>query len=254
MRITRPVVAVTGLLIVVALGAVIATVAVRGLAADEPPGALETAVARRLVVLSIPVNARRATNPLAADSGSWRAGAGHFDEHCAVCHGAGGHGSAIGRAMYPPVPDLAGREVQGLSDGALFAIIQHGVRWTGMPAFRASHTPEEMWQLVAFLRRLPQGREAPHDTAAEAHGTGVQATVVMDGTMFRPAEVTVAPGDVVTWRNEDPFPHTVVSASGGWRSGDLPPDAVWQWKATTPGTFRYVCTLHPGMNGIVHVR
>ena len=264
MRITRPVAALACLVVILAAG--VAAIALRGLAADEPPNAVETMVARRLVVLSIPLAARRASNPLATDESAWRAGAEHFDEHCAMCHGSDGRGgTAIGRAMYPPVPDLGGPAVQDLSDGALFSIIQHGVRWTGMPAFRASHTSDDTWRLVAFIRRLPRaGREARHDEPAghehggpgghEHGGPGKRVTVVMDGTTFRPGEITVAAGDVVVWRNDDPFPHTVVSAAGGWRSSELPPAAEWEWKASTPGTFRYVCTLHPGMNGLVHVR
>jgi mono/diheme cytochrome c family protein len=37
----------------------------------------------------------------------------------------------------------------------LFYIIQNGIRWTGMPAWKEEHTPDETWQLVAFLRKVP---------------------------------------------------------------------------------------------------
>jgi cytochrome c len=82
--------------------------------------------------------------------------ADHFAEHCSVCHGADGRGrSTIGGKMYPPVPDLGSEAVQQYSDGALFAIIRNGVRWTGMPAFRSSDSDEEIWKLVSFIRRVP---------------------------------------------------------------------------------------------------
>jgi plastocyanin len=42
--------------------------------------------------------------------------------------------------------------------------------------------------------------------------------------------------------------------STGLRSGDLQPDARWSFRTTTRGTFPYVCTLHPGMTGVLHVR
>ena len=47
---------------------------------------------------------------------------------------------------------------QGLSDGELFAIIENGVRLTGMPAWGrpGPEDDEETWQLVHFIRRLPQ--------------------------------------------------------------------------------------------------
>ena len=251
-------------LVVVLLAAIpVAVVAVRGLAADQPPGAVETAVARRLVWLSIPASARRAVNPLAGRDDAANRGAEHFDDHCATCHGRDGRGkTSIGQSMYPPVPDLSATAIQDLSDGALFSIIQHGVRWTGMPAFARSHTPEETWQLVTFIRRLPHAprdlqRDADdHHHAAEGAGHTADAagTVLIDGTSFQPPELTVHVGTVVTWRNQDPFPHNVTSSAGGWHSPDLDPQQSFEWKATTPGTFRYVCTLHPGMKGVVHVQ
>ena len=129
-----------------------------GLAADRPPSHVESAVARRLVQLSIPAAEREQRSPsLPADA--WRDGSEHFLGHCAVCHGADGRGhSAFGPRMYPPVPDLGSADVQALSDGALFAIIENGVRWTGMPAFRGTHSPDETWKLVAFVRHVPQER------------------------------------------------------------------------------------------------
>jgi plastocyanin len=251
------------LLVLVVLAAIpVAIVAVRGLSADTPPGRIETAVARRLVWLSIPLAARRATSPLADQPAATKAGAEHFDEHCATCHGRDGRGkSGFGPAMYPPVPDLSSRDIQAFSDGALFSIIQHGVRWTGMPAFASSHTPEETWQLVAFIRQLPRSAPASHDGAdhdhaagAASHGAAAKNTVLIDGTSFQPTELTVHAGTVVTWRNADPFPHNVTSSAGGWHSPDLDSQQSFEWKATTPGTFRYACTLHPGMTGVVHVQ
>jgi mono/diheme cytochrome c family protein len=57
--------------------------------------------------------------------------------------------------MYPKSPDLADPAVQRLSDGELFCIIQNGVRWTGMPAWKHDHSTEETWRLVSFIRALP---------------------------------------------------------------------------------------------------
>jgi hypothetical protein len=47
---------------------------------------------------------------------------------------------------------------QSLSDGALFAIIENGVRLTGMPAWgeAGAHDATESWELVHFIRRLHQ--------------------------------------------------------------------------------------------------
>jgi mono/diheme cytochrome c family protein len=44
---------------------------------------------------------------------------------------------------------------QNLTDGEIFYIISNGVRWTGMPAWKDEHEPEETWRLVSFIRHLP---------------------------------------------------------------------------------------------------
>jgi plastocyanin/cytochrome c553 len=228
----------------------------RPFAADRPPGAVETAVARRLVRLSIPASERDAANPFAGDHNAWRSAADHFAEHCAVCHGADGRGaSPIGSHMYPPVPDLASPPIQQFSDGALFSIIQNGVRWTGMPAFRSTDDADEIWKLVSFVRHVPALDPAElghHDS--DASRSGAATTVAMDGTAFLPAELTVNAGDVVEWVNKDPFPHNVSADAAGFHSGDVEPDRTWRYHAVTRGTFHYVCTLHPGMAGVLHVK
>jgi mono/diheme cytochrome c family protein len=50
--------------------------------------------------------------------------------------------------------------VQARPDGELQWIVSNGIRMTGMPAFGPSRTEEEIWQLVAALRRLPQLTDA----------------------------------------------------------------------------------------------
>ena len=42
-----------------------------------------------------------------------------------------------------------------MTDGELFWVISHGVRATGMPAFSTSKNQKEIWEIVAFARRLP---------------------------------------------------------------------------------------------------
>jgi plastocyanin/cytochrome c553 len=240
--------AIVGL--VVAAGLVYAFVLHDGLSADRAPGVVETAIARRLVRLSIPASARGLINPNASNPDAWRAASDHFAEHCAGCHGPDGRGqSEFAAHMYPPVPDLADPAIQAFSDGALFSIVQHGVRWTGMPAFQAEHTADDTWKLVSFIRQVPRMPPAGgHAAHAAAHGHHVNI-VSMDGTAFEPREIAVKAGETVVWINKDPFPHNVSSSAGGIHSGDLEPDRQWEFRPTQPGAYSYVCTLHPGMNG-----
>jgi Cytochrome c553 len=82
--------------------------------------------------------------------------AGHFQQACAVCHGAPGTApSPIMQAATPPAPDLA-KTVGHYTDRELFWIVQHGVKYTGMPAWPSQDRPDEVARMVGFLRRLPQ--------------------------------------------------------------------------------------------------
>jgi mono/diheme cytochrome c family protein len=87
----------------------------------------------------------------------------HWADHCASCHGADGRGQTeMGRGLYPKSPDMTGPATQALSDGALFYIIENGVKLTGMPAWGNDTAEGERssWHLVAFIRRLPALTEA----------------------------------------------------------------------------------------------
>ena len=72
-------------------------------------------------------------------------------------------------------------------------------------------------------------------------------TVVIEGTSFEPARLTVAAGDTVVWINKDPFPHTATSTTGAFDSGTIAPDKTWKYKFVKKGALDYICTLHPTM-------
>ncbi|GIW41951.1 MAG: hypothetical protein KatS3mg076_2528 [Candidatus Binatia bacterium] len=132
----------------------------RGLGTRRPPSALETFVARRLRLLAIPAAARRLSNPVPLDEGVLREARAHFADHCALCHANDGSGqTAIGRALYPPAPDMRKEATQSLTDGELYYIIRNGIRFTGMPAWVEEEEEEdddrETWKLVHFIRHLP---------------------------------------------------------------------------------------------------
>jgi mono/diheme cytochrome c family protein len=155
--------AVITILLLAIIAATTAFVVVRrgGLAANTEPGRLERSVAARLVRLAIPADADRQQSPLAGQADVWRQAREHYMDHCAVCHGRDAKGNTeMGANMYPKVPDLTSTQVQSRSDGALFYIIQNGIRWTGMPAWKKEHSPEETWKLVAFIRKAPTLTEA----------------------------------------------------------------------------------------------
>jgi len=145
-------------LIGIAAGALIFSVAWRGVSARATPSAPETFIARRLRHLAVPTGARELGNPLAGSQAAVKAGMEHFADHCAVCHANDGSGrTMIGQGLYPKPPDLRLPTTQSLSDGELFYIIQNGVRLTGMPAWGSDDADDatDNWRLVAFIRHLP---------------------------------------------------------------------------------------------------
>ncbi|MGA9082410.1 MAG: cupredoxin family copper-binding protein [Pseudolabrys sp.] len=69
---------------------------------------------------------------------------------------------------------------------------------------------------------------------------------------FGPQELKVKAGTTVTWTNEDDIPHTVVSPNN-FRSKVLDTDGTYTFTFTTPGTYKYFCSLHPHMTGTIVV-
>ncbi len=81
--------------------------------------------------------------------------AGHFERGCAMCHGSPAMARPDSvRHMLPAPPDLKDL-IPTWSDAELFQIVQHGVRFTGMPAWPVAGREDEAWAMVAFLRRYP---------------------------------------------------------------------------------------------------
>jgi plastocyanin len=91
-------------------------------------------------------------------------------------------------------------------------------------------------------------QEAPAATSGGAQ-------VTMKDIKFNPSTVNVKAGDTVTWTNDDSVGHDVTGdgfksgSAGGLSSGD-----TFKHKFAKAGTFKYACTVHPGMTGEVVVK
>jgi mono/diheme cytochrome c family protein len=73
-----------------------------------------------------------------------------FRSKCAMCHGADGAGSDVGKSLN--VPDLRSQAVQKLSDAELTQVITNGKG--GMPAFKDSLSEDQIHSLVGHVRSL----------------------------------------------------------------------------------------------------
>jgi mono/diheme cytochrome c family protein len=90
-------------------------------------------------------------------------GAGQYAEMCSGCHLAPGmKRTEISRGLYPRAPEL--RRESHLTPGEQFWIVKHGVKLTGMPAWGVTHDDELLWDMVAFLRKLPELTPEQYET------------------------------------------------------------------------------------------
>jgi plastocyanin len=77
--------------------------------------------------------------------------------------------------------------------------------------------------------------------------------VTMKGVQFAPGRVTALAGESVHWSNDSSLTHTVTSPDGDFDSGDLAPGDGFDQRFEKPGRFRYLCTIHASMSGVVEV-
>jgi plastocyanin len=83
--------------------------------------------------------------------------------------------------------------------------------------------------------------------------------VVIQNFAFVPATLTVAPGTAVTWSNRDEEPHNIVNIPEPgqprlFRSQAIDGGEKYTFVFDKPGTYRYICAVHPHMEGTVVVK
>ena len=80
------------------------------------------------------------------------------------------------------------------------------------------------------------------------------AEITIQNFHFMPETMTVKAGTAVTWMNRDEEPHNVVSLDRVFRSKAI--DGGEKFTATfdKPGTYKYICAVHPQMRGQIVVQ
>lgn len=87
-------------------------------------------------------------------------------------------------------------------------------------------------------------------------GDPVQVQIMKDSGVghYHPGMVTVEAGNSVVWTNRSGVAHNVVFEQPSVQSSGLFNDGeTFQAVFERPGEFRYTCTLHPTMRGLVKV-
>ena len=76
--------------------------------------------------------------------------------------------------------------------------------------------------------------------------------VHIDNFVFQPPLLNVKVGTTVKWTNRDDIPHTVV-CPGKFRSKTMDTDGTFSFTFTAAGDYKYFCSLHPHMTGMIKV-
>jgi plastocyanin len=101
------------------------------------------------------------------------------------------------------------------------------------------------WLLLAVVALLGAGLWAAERSDAASTSVAIQ------GFSFQPQEITVHPGDTVTWTNNDSEAHAV--QGGAMNSPDIQPGQSFAFTFNQVGDVNYICRIHTYMNGVVHV-
>jgi len=122
----------------------------------DPPGRAEMA-AITWTKHTFLVHNRSQKNPLPDTPAGVADGKEAFSHYCVACHGLDGQNTGVPFAdrMSPPVPSLAGKDVQAYTDGQLKWIVDYGIWPSGMPGSKNTLSDDEIWSIVLYLRHLP---------------------------------------------------------------------------------------------------
>ncbi len=106
-------------------------------------------------------------------------------------------------------------------------------------------------EMTGVIRVRDENGVVP-ETQTTAQEVPADATMVVIANLaFDPAAITVPTGTTVAWTNDDAVPHTVTSTDGAFDSGIFDPGGSFSFTFNEPGSFAYICQLHPQMQGTV---
>ncbi|MCJ8319256.1 MAG: cytochrome c [Colwellia sp.] len=134
-------------------------------AADEPHGDLVYWLLEQTRENSIEIAAKDIDVPNLDDAEMLLSGGMDYQFMCASCHlSPGQKESDMSIGLYPAPPNLT---VSHQSHGdknkvdenkvsrEQFWVIKHGIKASGMPAWGKTHDDKRIWDMVAFIKRLP---------------------------------------------------------------------------------------------------
>lgn len=138
-------------------------------AADAPHSAIVKAIVAAVRERSIESRFGSLKVPPLGDTHRIAEGGAHYDAMCTACHLAPGLAENEMRPGMNPKPPVLWRMKHG-SAAEQFWVIKHGIKMTGMPAWGVTHSDEEIWNMVAFLQKLPSLSPAQYKVIVASGG------------------------------------------------------------------------------------
>ena len=147
-------------LVATALAVVVCLAAFRliDLSSEAEPSWLETRLASALLQTKLRLNHPLKISPVAVTEDDLVRGSELYEQRCAICHGATrGRMALLAKSFSPRPPQFVIQPAQKPTWMDVY-IIQHGIRWSGMPAFRALPAADA-WRVALYV----EGRQAPKE-------------------------------------------------------------------------------------------
>jgi plastocyanin len=156
------------------------------------------------------------------------------------------HESAENVSTYIACGDIAGPVV----DGTLLIALgqQNDSGYSGVAVLSAAEAGSGT-DVAVYLVQNPA---ATPEAAASPENAETVAVSIFDFG-FDGESVEVPVGTTVTWTNDGQVIHTTTSTDGLWDSKIMNTGDTFSYTFDEPGTFEYLCSLHPSMVGTIVV-
>jgi high-affinity iron transporter len=201
-------------------------------AAKRPPASVDSLEGRFATVLG-----NEAKLELPVTTLNLAEGKAIFEKSCASCHGAAGLGDGpAGVALNPKPPAIGTVEhMRGVSPALTYRVLSVGIAGTPMAGFAGALTPEQRWNVVAYVNslrsthaELMEGEGLYTQRCASCHGVAGAGDGVLARSLTRlPPEI-----GTVAWQVEHSDEQLANVIRGGIpatampASGDLTPAQV----------------------------
>jgi amicyanin len=120
-------------------------------------------------------------------------------------------------------------------------------------SFQSGMTPGMSGQTMPAMSGMASPPASASATTADAPAPEGGTAVSISDFKFNPATLTVPVGATVTWTNKDEEPHTIAAKDGSFHSPGMDTNGTYSFTFTTPGSYDYICSIHPFMTGTVVV-